>query len=130
MSRSLAFAPIFLLGLATALGSMSFVRAATPSQAVSRGKTLYTVKGCYTCHGRAAQGSIMSGPPLNPLRLPAAAFAAFVRGHGGAMPPYSAAILSDADLADLAAYLQSLPPPPDATHIPLLAPYVNAPAGN
>ena len=36
------------------------------------------------------------------------------------MPPYSGKILSDGDLADIYAYLQSIPKPPDATSIPLL----------
>ena len=36
------------------------------------------------------------------------------------MPPYSEKILSDGDLADIYAYLQSIPKPPDAASIPLL----------
>jgi mono/diheme cytochrome c family protein len=38
------------------------------------------------------------------------------------MPPYQKAILSDADLADIHAYLQSVPKPPDYKSIPLLNP--------
>jgi len=38
------------------------------------------------------------------------------------MPPYQKAILSDADLADIHAYLQSVPTPPDYKTIPLLNP--------
>ena|ERR1700722_19830595 len=94
------------------------------SPAIRLGKALYIEKGCYTCHGRVAQGSIMTGPPLNPLRFPDQALIAFVRGHGGAMPPYSAAILSDAELTEIGAYLRAMPAPSPAARIPLLAPFV------
>jgi mono/diheme cytochrome c family protein len=36
------------------------------------------------------------------------------------MPPFSDKILSDGDLADIYAYLQSIPKPPDVSSIPLL----------
>jgi mono/diheme cytochrome c family protein len=38
------------------------------------------------------------------------------------MPPYPEKILSNEDLADIYAYLQSVQRPPDYTTIPLLAP--------
>jgi mono/diheme cytochrome c family protein len=43
-----------------------------------------------------------------------------VRTTDRAMPPYSEAVLSNEDLADIHAYLQSIPKPPDAKNIPLL----------
>jgi cytochrome c1 len=42
------------------------------------------------------------------------------------MPPYTSKITSDAELADIYAFLQSLPHPPDAKNIPLLTPNSNA----
>jgi len=45
-----------------------------------------------------------------------------VRFTNGAMPPYQKALLSDEDLADIHAYLQSLPKAPDYKNIPLLNP--------
>jgi hypothetical protein len=36
------------------------------------------------------------------------------------MPPYTAKVLSDQDLADIYAYLMSIPPPPAIDSIPLL----------
>jgi mono/diheme cytochrome c family protein len=36
------------------------------------------------------------------------------------MPPYSEQILSNEELADIYAYVASLPPPPDPKSIPLL----------
>ena len=50
------------------------------------------------------------------------AFSDFVRTTGGAMPPYQKAILSDEDLADIYAYLQSVPKARDPKTIPLLNP--------
>jgi ubiquinol-cytochrome c reductase cytochrome c subunit len=47
-------------------------------------------------------------------------FAAYCRHPTAEMPPYSVKILSDADLASIYAYLQSLPDPPAAKSIPIL----------
>ena len=49
------------------------------------------------------------------------AFAAFVRTTNRAMPPYSETILSNDDLTDIHAYLESIPKPPDYKTIPLLS---------
>jgi len=54
--------------------------------------------------------------------MPFEAFSDFVRTTGGAMPPYQKAILSDEDLADIYAYLQSVPKARDPKTIPLLNP--------
>jgi mono/diheme cytochrome c family protein len=43
-----------------------------------------------------------------------------VRNSNGQMPPYPKEILSDADLADIHAYLQSVPASRDYKSIPLL----------
>ena len=45
-----------------------------------------------------------------------------MRSSNRAMPPYRETILPDADLADIYAYLQSVPKPPDVNSIPLLKP--------
>jgi ubiquinol-cytochrome c reductase cytochrome c subunit len=45
-----------------------------------------------------------------------------VRTTSRAMPPYREKILSDADLADIHAYLQSIPAPAKPETIPLLRP--------
>ena len=55
---------------------------------------------------------------VNPM--PLEAFSAFVRHSNGPMPPYQKAVLSDADLADIHAYLQSIPAAKDYKSIPLL----------
>jgi mono/diheme cytochrome c family protein len=84
-----------------------------------KGKTGYLKHGCWQCHGYAAQGAV-TGPKLAPNPMPYEAFNIFVRNTKGAMPPYAKAVLSDDDLADIHAYLATIPRGPDAKSIPLL----------
>lgn len=88
------------------------------------GKKAFIQSGCWQCHGTMGQGSIMTsaGKRLAPDPLPWEAFSGFVRSTNRAMPPYSEKILSDSDLADIYAYLQSIPKPPNSAAIPLLNP--------
>ena len=85
------------------------------------GKIAFTKNGCWQCHGFAGQGSIATsgGTVLTGTALSYDAFESFVRNSNGPMPPYRAAILSDADLADIYAYLKSIPKQ-DPNGIPLL----------
>ena len=85
----------------------------------AKGKTAFVQHGCWQCHGFAGQGGV-TGPKLAPNPMPLEAMSAFVRNTAGAMPPYQKRILSDADLADIHAYLASLPKAPDYKSIPLL----------
>ena len=97
---------------------------ASPALAASaeKGKAAFMQYGCWQCHGTMGQGSIATsgGKRLAPDPLPWDTFAGFVRSTNGAMPPFSGKILSDGDLADIYAYLQSIPKPPDVASIPLL----------
>ncbi len=85
-----------------------------------KGKSFFTSYGCYECHGRQAQGSRMSGPRLAPNPIAFPAFTAYVRQPRGQMPPYTSKVLSEQDLADIYAFLDSIPLPPSAKDIPLL----------
>ena len=91
------------------------------AQSAEKGKAAYVKHGCWQCHGLVAQGGI-AGPKLAPDPMPLVALTAFVRHTRGAMPPYQEAILSNADLVDIHAWLQSLPRPQDYKNIPLLNP--------
>ena len=54
-------------------------------------------------------------------RLPFAAFSAFVRNPpSGSMPPFRAKVMPDQELADVYAYIKSIPEPKPAKDIPLL----------
>jgi ubiquinol-cytochrome c reductase cytochrome c subunit len=84
------------------------------------GKAVFMKMGCWQCHGTVGQGG--AGPRIAPDPLPYDTLAAFVRTTSRAMPPYREKILTDADLADIHAYLQSIPAPANAENIPLLRP--------
>ena len=85
------------------------------------GKAVFMKMGCWQCHGTVGQGG-GAGPRIAPDPLPYETFAAFVRTTSRAMPPYREKILTDADLADIHAYLHSIPAPANAETIPLLRP--------
>jgi ubiquinol-cytochrome c reductase cytochrome c subunit len=85
---------------------------------VANGKRLYVKDGCYECHGYAGQGG--AGARLAPHVLPAANLIKYVRHPSGAMPPYTAKVVSDAELTDIRAFLASLPEPPPLKSIPIL----------
>ena len=96
---------------------------ATPAGNAQNGKAVFMKIGCWTCHGTVGQGG--AGARITPP-LPVTAFANYVRKGGpnhsvfGGMPAYSSNALSDTDLADIRAYLASIPAPPAAKTIPLL----------
>ncbi len=84
-----------------------------------KGKTAFVQHGCWQCHGFRGQGGV-AGLKLAPDPIAFETFSAFVRGTNRFMPPYQEAILSADDLADIYAYLQSIPKPADYKSIPLL----------
>ena len=103
------------------LAGLLFGHAAAAAGSAEKGKSAYVKHGCWQCHGFMGQGGA-SGPRLAPNPMPFDALAAFVRFTSRAMPPYQKAILPDADLADIHAYLESIPKAPDYKSIPLLNP--------
>jgi mono/diheme cytochrome c family protein len=119
-----AIAGILLLArsdvAAQSAGEAPKTTAGAPSGNSQHGKTLYVTDGCYECHGYAAQGGAGTGPKLGPNPIPYAAFSFQVRSPRDEMPPYTAKVLSDADLADIFAFVQSIPQPPKPDSIPLL----------
>ena len=110
------------VGLAAILAGLLAGQGGALAADAARGKILFTQKyGCYECHGTQGQGSPVTGPKLAPGPLPYEALSAFVRTSNGPMPPFREAILPNADLEDIYAYLQSIPPPKDWKTIPLLS---------
>ncbi len=95
--------------------------AAAPAGNAETGKKLWTSIGCYQCHGLQGQGSSATGPRLGPKPIAWAAFNRYVRRPTNQMPPYTAKVLSDADLAHIYAFLQALPAPTPLANIPLLS---------
>jgi mono/diheme cytochrome c family protein len=93
-------------------------QAAPPGNA-ENGKKIYSSYGCYQCHGYAAQGG--AGARLAPRPIAFATFSRYVRRPTGQMPPYTAKVVSDQELADMYAFLLTIPAPPAANTIPILA---------
>ena len=94
--------------------------AETPAGNAENGKRVFNKNGCYECHGREGQGSNMTGPRIAPDPVPFDVLARYVRKPMGEMPPYTAKVVSDQELADVYAFLQSRPHPPAAKNIPIL----------
>src|SRR2546421_11814122 len=95
---------------------LPFAAAAADAQ---KGKVAYEKNGCWQCHGYQGQGGA-AGKTLAPKPMPLDAFTVFVRNSNGPMPPYAKEILTDAELADIHAYLSTIPAPKDYKTIPLL----------
>ena len=94
---------------------------AAPSGNAEAGKKIFTKDGCYECHGREGQGAAQgAGPRIGPPLLSYEAFTKYVHQPTGQMPPYTSKVISDQDLADIYAYLQSRPKATPSKDIPLL----------
>jgi ubiquinol-cytochrome c reductase cytochrome c subunit len=102
------FAVALLLGAASA-----------DAASAEKGKAAFVRHGCWQCHGYQGQGGV-TGFKLAPDPIPFETLSGFVRTTNRNMPPYREEILSNDDLADIYAYLQSIPKGPDPASIPLL----------
>ena len=120
--QSITFASV----VAAAALAAALTSTAASAASADHGKTLFIQKGCWECHGTQGQGAV-TGPRLAPNPIPLEAIANFIRNSTGVMPPYRQAILSDADLADIYAYLQSIPNPPAVKDVPLLNQWASKP---
>jgi ubiquinol-cytochrome c reductase cytochrome c subunit len=92
-----------------------------PAGNANRGKALYMSIGCYQCHSEQGQGGTQ-GSRLGPKPIPFQAFLRYVRSPKGEMPPYKAKVMSDRDVADVYAFLETLPAPAPLSSLPLLQP--------
>ncbi len=86
------------------------------------GRSVFLADGCFECHGRAGEGGYYNYPvpALAEIRLPLEAFKAIVRLGPNDMPAYGASVLSDAELADIYAFLRALPGPRATAGLPIL----------
>jgi len=104
------------------LGITAFALAQTKPGDVENGKRIFMRNGCYQCHGTVGQGGL-AGARLAQTKLTVAGFTAYVRNPApGNMPPYRAKVMSDQELADIYAYVQSVPPPVPLANMPILSP--------
>jgi len=83
----------------------------------ANGKKVFMKQMCYRCHGTDGQGG--AGPRLAPKPVSTEQLTKYVRNPTGQMPPYTTQV-TDAELADIRAYLATIPAPPPVKDIPLL----------
>jgi mono/diheme cytochrome c family protein len=93
-----------------------------PKGDAAKGKQLWLTDGCSYCHGTVGQGGggRAAGLRIAHQPLPFEAFLNQVRRPADEMPVYVEGVLSNQDVADIFAYIQSLPPPPDLKSIRIL----------
>src|SRR5262249_40832485 len=108
------------LGMTLIVTAAILAQAPAPAGDAKNGKKLFAADGCYQCHGYEAQGAAPTGPRPGPRPIPVAPFSKNVRHPAGPKPPYTIKSIRDKDLADIYAFLQSLPAPADAASIPAL----------
>ncbi len=92
---------------------------AAPQGDAANGKALFVKVGCYQCHGYAGQGG-GAGARLAQTPLELQDVIDYVRHPEGEMPVYTAKSVSDKEMADIYAYIRSLPAPKPVAQIPLL----------
>jgi mono/diheme cytochrome c family protein len=114
--------PVLALGLVAAQAAGAHAASKT-SAAEQAGAVLFRDKGCAFCHGAGGSGGSNRGPDLAGIRTdklwtPANITHQILNG-GQKMPPFSDS-LTDAEVAELVAYLRAKqrPVPPPATPAP------------
>jgi mono/diheme cytochrome c family protein len=108
-----------VLSILPLLAQAQSAKPAEPKGDAAKGRQIFVTDGCYECHGREGQGTA-AGLVLGPSPTPFSKFIAYVRKPTAQMPPYTAKVISDAELRDIYAFLDSLPEPKPAKNIPLL----------
>jgi mono/diheme cytochrome c family protein len=110
--------------LGAATFSSTAVAQDAPAGDAANGRRLYIAVGCFTCHGRSGQGGSFNypTPPLARTAWPVEALRAFLRVGVNDMPAYAREVLSDEQVADIHAFLRSLPASRAAADIALLNP--------
>ena len=105
---------------ALAFSSGTALAQAAPKGDALNGKKVYISYGCYQCHGYQGQGS-NAGPRLAPNPFPYVAFSNQLRRPRARMPAYTLNTASNQELADIYAYLLTIPMARAVAEISLLA---------
>jgi mono/diheme cytochrome c family protein len=113
---------IAIVALAMAALGVSANAQDAPQGDAANGKRIFLADGCFTCHGRSGQGGSYNGPApiLAHTAVPFEGFKGQIRNPVNDMPAYSNAILSDKDIADIYAFVTSLPGPGSPKDHPIL----------
>jgi mono/diheme cytochrome c family protein len=125
MIKSKRFAVTALAVTALCAGAFGIALAqdAAPAGDAGKGKRIFLADGCFTCHGRSGQGGAYNGPApiLAHTQLPFEGFKGQIRNPADDMPAFSDAVLSDQDIADIYAFVQTLPGAGSAKDHPILS---------
>ena len=115
-----AFGAAALLGVAG--GGAQAQAQDVPAGDAANGKAVFLKELCFTCHGRSGQGGAYNGPApfLAKTQMPFDGFKGQLRAPSNDMPAYSDAVMSDQDIADIYAFVQSLPGRGNAKDIAIL----------
>jgi len=111
-----------LSAVVLALSVSSALAAEPPKGDAAKGRESYLTKGCSYCHGTVGQGGggRTGGLRLANMGIGYEAFLNQLRHPVNEMPPYVQSAMPDAEVANIHAYISSLPPPPDVKSIPIL----------
>jgi mono/diheme cytochrome c family protein len=112
MNRLILLASFAAVSIIPAIGQ-------TPAGDAANGKRLFLRDGCYECHGYAGQGGA-AGARIATIGLNPQGLIRYVRAPGGAMPAYTDKVITDQELTDIHAYLQTMAKAKPAKDIPLL----------
>jgi mono/diheme cytochrome c family protein len=101
---------------------------AAPAGNAENGKKLFMNRACFQCHNTEAygdgsttgRGTDRRGPRLAPRPIAYQLFYKLVRHPADQMPPYTEKVMTDQEIADIYAFLLTIPPPPPVSSIPIL----------
>jgi mono/diheme cytochrome c family protein len=84
-----------------------------PPGNAAEGRRIYLATGCFTCHGRSGQAGALNGPApiLAKTAMPWEGFVNQLRHPINEMPAYAETVMPEKQIADIYAFLQSLPGP-------------------
>lgn len=120
----LAAALVLPITAATAQTPLPASQSTPDTGNAKNGEQLYFKYSCYACHGFSGQNGpgqrLVGSGYMGNVR----AFTTYVR-NPRSMPPYTAKVLPDAELADIFAYVKTLKASPAAKDIPLLNQLLN-----
>jgi mono/diheme cytochrome c family protein len=122
-SKRIAVTVFAVAALCAGAFGMAAAQDAAPAGDVGKGKRIFLADGCFTCHGRSGQGGAYNGPApiLAHTMLPFDGFKGQIRNPANDMPAFSDAVLSDQDIADIYAFVQTLPGAGSAKDHPILS---------
>jgi mono/diheme cytochrome c family protein len=104
------------------LGAMAARAQDAPAGNAAEGKRIYLATGCHFCHGRSGQGGMLNGPApiIAKTAMPWEGFVNQLRHPINEMPAYAEGVMPEKQVADIYAFLQSLPGPlPNAKEMPV-----------